>query len=41
VRWEGDTAHIDWTMGCVALTDSDITFLAERAEVGTPVLILP
>ncbi len=40
-RWEGDTEHIDWTMGCVALTDEEITFLAERAEVGTRVIIRP
>lgn len=40
-RWEGDTEHMDWTMGCIGLTDADIAFLAERSEVGTPVLILP
>jgi murein L,D-transpeptidase YafK len=41
VRWRGDTQHIDWTMGCIGLTDADISFLVEHTEVGTRVLILP
>jgi len=40
-RWQGDTEHLDWTMGCVALTDADIAFLAEHSEVGTRVVIRP
>lgn len=40
-RWRGDSADLDWTYGCVALTDEEIDFIAERAEVGTPVVILP
>jgi murein L,D-transpeptidase YafK len=40
-RWRGDSEHLDWTYGCVGLSDSDIEALANRVEVGTPVLILP
>lgn len=40
-RWRGDSVDLDWTYGCVALTDAEIDFLAERVEVGTPVVILP
>lgn len=40
-RWRGDSLHLDWTYGCIALSDSDIDFLAERSAVGTPVVILP
>jgi len=40
-RWRGDSLHLDWTYGCVALADADIDFLAERSEVGTPVVIRP
>jgi murein L,D-transpeptidase YafK len=40
-RWRGDSADLDWTYGCVALTDDEIDFLADRIEVGTPVVILP
>ena len=40
-RWRGESLHLDWTYGCVALSDADIDFLAERSEVGTPVVILP
>lgn len=38
-RWRGDSTHLDWTYGCVALSDGDVEFLAERAAVGTPVVI--
>ena len=40
-RWRGDSADLDWTFGCVAMTDAEIDFLAERLEPGTPVEILP
>jgi murein L,D-transpeptidase YafK len=40
-RWRGESLHLDWTHGCVALSDRHIEFLAERVEVGTPVLVLP
>lgn len=40
-RWRGDSPHLDWTYGCIALSDGDIDFLAERAAVGTPVEIDP
>ena len=40
-RWRGDSPHLDWTYGCVALSDSGIDFLAEHAAIGTPVRIEP
>jgi murein L,D-transpeptidase YafK len=40
-RWRGDSPHLDWTYGCIALSDGDVAFLAERAPVGTPVVIRP
>jgi murein L,D-transpeptidase YafK len=40
-RWEGDSVHLDWTYGCIAVTDPDIDFLSERLSTGTPVVILP
>jgi murein L,D-transpeptidase YafK len=38
-RWRGDSTHLDWTYGCVALSDGDMEFLAERTAIGTPVVI--
>ncbi len=40
-RWAGDSKHLDWTLGCVALTDSDLDFLIERIEPGVAVEIHP
>jgi murein L,D-transpeptidase YafK len=40
-RWQGESARLDWTNGCIALTDSEIEFLARRIEVGTEVVIEP
>ncbi len=40
-RWAGDSLHLDWTYGCVAVTDADLDTLASRLEVGVPVTILP
>ena len=30
---------VDWTEGCIALSDDDIEFLYARAPVGTPIII--
>jgi len=30
---------VDWTEGCIALSDQDIEFLYDRAPVGTPIII--
>lgn len=40
-RWRGDSEHLDWTLGCIALRDDHVAFLAARSSVGTPVEILP
>ena len=40
-RWAGDSQYLDWTYGCVAVSDANLDFLAERLEVGAEVLILP
>lgn len=40
-RWNGQSTHLDWTYGCVALSDTDIDFIAERAPPGTLVVIRP
>ena len=40
-RWAGDSAHLDWTYGCIAVTDAELDFIAARVEVGVPVEILP
>ena len=37
----GDSARVDWTYGCVAVTDAEIERIAERVAVGTPVWIHP
>jgi L,D-transpeptidase catalytic domain len=39
-RWRGDL-DLDWTEGCVAVTDEAIGWLAVHAERGTPVAIRP
>jgi len=39
-RWSGDL-DLDWTEGCIAVTDDVIELLAERAPSGTPVRIVP
>jgi murein L,D-transpeptidase YafK len=38
--WQGYSHLLDWTYGCIALTDDEIDFLAERVAPGTPVRIL-
>ena len=40
-RWQGESAGLDWTLGCIAVRDHEIDFLAERVKVGTPVWIIP
>jgi hypothetical protein len=39
-RWRGEL-DLDWTEGCVAVSDDVIELLAERAPPGTPVRIVP
>jgi hypothetical protein len=40
-RWRGDSEHLDWTFGCIAMSDADVERLAELISVGTPVVIGP
>jgi len=40
-RWQGVDPELDWTLGCVALSDDDVERLAERLAPGTPVVIRP
>lgn len=39
--WRGWSREVDWTLGCIALRDEDIEFLAERVSTGTEVWIRP
>lgn len=39
-RWRGDLG-LDWTEGCIAVSDDVIEWLAVAAPSGTPVAILP
>jgi murein L,D-transpeptidase YafK len=40
-RWRGDSRYLDWTNGCIGLTDADVDFIAERTAIGTQVMIAP
>jgi len=40
-RWAGDSLHLDWTYGCIAVMDPDLDLIAERVEIGAEVEILP
>jgi hypothetical protein len=40
-RWQGDSEGLNWTYGCVGLSDRDIEFLSTRVSTGTPVMIFP
>jgi hypothetical protein len=40
-RWRGVSGVLDWTDGCIAVSDAEIEFLAERVEPGAAVSILP
>ena len=39
--WQGESAGLDWTYGCIAVRDAEIDFLAQRVKRGTPVWIQP
>jgi murein L,D-transpeptidase YafK len=39
-RWRGESRELDWTLGCIALTDGDLDFLIARVRPGTPISIL-
>lgn len=36
----GNDGGVNWTLGCVALSDDDITAVYDKVSVGTPVLIV-
>lgn len=40
-RWAGDSAYLDWTFGCIAVSDRDLDFLISHVEPGASVEILP
>jgi murein L,D-transpeptidase YafK len=40
-RWRGESRDLDWTYGCLAVSDDDLDFLADRVSPGVPVVILP
>lgn len=40
-RWRGATPGLDWTHGCIGLSDAGIDFLAARVPSGTPIAIHP
>ena len=40
IRWRGDLA-LNWTAGCIAVTDPAISQLSRLARTGTPVQITP
>lgn len=40
-RWRGDSRDLDWTYGCIAVTDAEIEFLSDRVEPGVSVRIHP
>lgn len=40
-RWRGDSQDLDWTYGCIAMTDDEIDWITERVEPGVPVWIHP
>jgi len=40
-RWREYSLELDWTFGCVAITDDALDFLADRVKPGIPVEILP
>jgi murein L,D-transpeptidase YafK len=39
--WRGDSRLLDWTLGCIGLSDADVDFIAARSAAGTPLAILP
>jgi murein L,D-transpeptidase YafK len=40
-RWRGESESLDWTYGCLAITDAQLEFLAQRVSVGVMVEIHP
>lgn len=40
-RWRGDSLGLDWTAGCVGMSDADMDFLVEHTRDGTPLEIIP
>lgn len=40
-KWRDISEDLDWTLGCLGLSDADIEFLAERISIGTPIEIRP
>jgi murein L,D-transpeptidase YafK len=40
-EWLGESDGLDWTFGCIAMSDAEIEFLAQRVRRGTPVWIQP
>jgi hypothetical protein len=40
-RWAGDSLHLDWTYGCIAVSDPDLDFIAPRVQIGVEIEILP
>lgn len=40
-RWQGASARLDWTFGCIAVSDAEIEFLADRLQPGVEVVIHP
>jgi len=40
-RWRGESEFLDWTYGCIAITDTQLEFLAQRVSPGVIVEIHP
>jgi murein L,D-transpeptidase YafK len=40
-RWGRGKTGIDWTRGCIAITDTEMNEVFDLVQVGTPVTILP
>jgi murein L,D-transpeptidase YafK len=40
-RWFGPTLSSDWTDGCIALSNDEISLLWKQVDDGTPILIQP
>ncbi len=40
-RWRGESEFLDWTYGCIAITDEQLDFLAQRVSIGVAVEIHP
>jgi len=40
-RWSGESEWLDWTYGCIAITDAQLDFLAPRVSPGVVIEIHP